>query len=132
MLMVREYVESEIPAVYNFQEVPPVRDEPGLTQTVFRGLDQMVGFTVIGPEKEDSDPHSHPWEQVNVLFEGHLDFLVGGERISLEQYDVLEIPPGVEHTSRVVSDESAVLLAFWPLREDRLSATDYQTEFDIE
>lgn len=128
--MVREYVESEIPAVYNLQDVPPVRDEPGLTQTVFRGLDQMVGFTVVGPENEDSAPHSHPWEQVNVLLEGRLDFVVGGERVSLEPYDVLEIPPGVEHASRVVADEPAVLLAVWPLREDRLAATGYQTEFD--
>lgn len=127
--MVREYNASEIPAVYNLQEVPPVRDEPGLTQAVFRGLDQMIGFTVIYPENEDAPPHSHPWEQVNVLLEGRLDFLVGGERVSLEQYDILEIPPGVEHTSRTVADDPAVLLAVWPLREDRLAATEYQSEF---
>ena len=129
--MVREYVESEIPSVYNLEAVPPVRDETGVTQTVFRGIDQMIGFTVIEPDAEDSPPHSHPWEQMNVLVDGELDFLVGDERISLEPYDALEIPPGVEHTSRAVSDEPATLLAFWPLREDRLSATEYQTEFDV-
>lgn len=127
--MVRDYVESEIPSVYNLRDVPPVREGPGFTQTVFRGLDQMVGLTVIGPEKEDSEPHSHPYEQVNVLVEGELDFVVGGERLSLAQYDALEIPPGVEHASRAVSEEKAVLFAFWPLREDRLSGTEYQTEF---
>lgn len=127
--MVRDYNASEIPSVYNLQDVPPVRDEPGLTQVVFRGLDQMIGFTVIHPENEDADPHSHPWEQVNILLQGRLDFLVGGERVSLEEYDILEIPPGIEHTSRVVTNESAHLLAIWPLREDRLSATEYQSEF---
>lgn len=130
--MVRAYDEAAIPSVYNLQDVPAVRDEPGVTQKVFRGLDQMVGFTVIRPEKEDAEPHSHPYEQVNMLVEGRLDFVVGDERVSLEPYDILEIPPGVEHTSRVASDEPAVLLAFWPLREDRLWATEYQTEFDTE
>ena len=126
--MVREYDASEIPSVYNFRDVPPVRDEPGVTQSVFRGLDQMVGFTVIRPEAEDSEPHSHPYEQVNMLIEGRLDFLVGDERVSLEPYDAIAIPPGVEHTARAVG-ERAVLFAFWPLREDRLDATSYQTEF---
>lgn len=127
--MVRDYHPSEIPSVYNLKDVPPVRDEPGLTQVVFRGLDQMIGFTIIHPENEDASPHSHPWEQVNILMEGRLDFVVDGERVALEEYDILEIPPGVEHTSRTVSDEPAYLLAIWPLREDRLDATQYQTEF---
>ena len=36
---------------------------------------------------------------------------------------------GVEHTARTVPGESAKLLAFWPLRDDILDATTYQTEF---
>ena len=129
--MVREYVDSEVPSTYDLQEAPPVRDEAGITQVVFRGMDQMIGFTVIEADKPDAEPHTHPWEQVNVLAEGRLDFLVGDERISLEPYDALAIPPGVEHTSRSVG-ERAVLFAFWPLREDRLDATAYQTEFGEE
>lgn len=130
--MVRAYDESAIPSVYDFRSVPPHRDEEGVTQRIFRGLDQMVGFTIIEPDKPDAAPHTHPYEQVNLLVEGELDFVVGDERVSLSRYDVLAIPPEVEHTSRAVSDEPAVLLAFWPLREDRLSATEYQTEFDTE
>lgn len=126
--MVREYVESEVPSTYNLGEVPPVRDGDGIRQSVFRGMDQMVGFTVIEPDKPDAEPHTHPWEQVNVLAEGRLDFLVGDERVSLEPYDAIAIPPGVEHTARAVG-ERAVLFAFWPLREDRLDATSYQAEF---
>ncbi|MEF8788946.1 MAG: cupin domain-containing protein [Haloarculaceae archaeon] len=126
--MVREYVESEVPSTYDLRAVPPVRDEEGVTQTVFRGMDQMVGLTVIEPDKPDAEPHSHPWEQVNVLAAGRLEFLVGDERVTLEPYDALAIPPGVEHTARSVG-ERATLFAFWPLREDRLDATDYQREF---
>lgn len=130
--MVRNYDESEIPAVYNLEEVPPIRDEPGFTQVVYRGLDQMIAFTVVEPEKPDSEPHSHPWEQTNVLVEGEIDFIVGDGQISLEQYDVLTVPPGVEHTSRAISDEVAKMMVIWPLREDRTSGTEYQTEFNTE
>lgn len=127
--MVRDYDSSEVPSVHNLQEAPTVRDEPGFRQVVFRGMDLLIGFTEIGPEREDNPPHSHPWEQMNMLIDGELDFLVAGEQVSMEKYDAVSIPPNVEHTSRAVSDEPATLLAFWPLREDRLDATAYQTEF---
>ena len=127
--MVREYDESEIPSVYNLRDVPPIREEPGLTQAVFRGVDQMIGFTQITPERAEGDPHTHPYEQTNVLVEGRLDFLVDGERVELRPYDTLSIPPRVLHASRTVGDERATLLAFWPLREDLLGGTDYQREF---
>lgn len=129
--MVRKYDPSEIPSVYDLRDAPVAKEGKGFEQVVFRGIDQMVGMTTIGPEREDKPQHSHPWEQTNVVMEGEVDFLVDGERISLEAFDALEIPPEVPHASRAVSDEPATLLAFWPLREDRLDATEYQTEFDV-
>lgn len=127
--MPRDYDRSEIPAVYNLQDVAPYREETGFEQVIFRGIDQMIGYTEISPEKEDGEPHTHPYEQMNMLVEGRLDFHVDGERVELEPYDTLTIPPEIPHTSRVVEGESATLLAFWPLREDRLEATPYQKEF---
>lgn len=117
--------------MYDLRDAPVAKEGKGFEQVVFRGVDQMVGMTTIGPEREDKPPHSHPWEQTNFVIEGEVDFLVDGERVSLEPYDALEIPPEVPHASRAVSDEPATLLAFWPLREDRLDATDYQTEFEV-
>lgn len=130
--MVRDYDEAQIPSVYNFPEVPPAREGEGFEQRIFRGLDLMVGFNIIEPDKPDAEPHSHPWEQVNMLLEGQLDFVVGDEVVRLEPYDILEIPPGVEHTARTVPGQAAKLLAFWPLRDDYLEGTAYQTEFQGE
>ncbi len=127
--MPRDYDRSAIPSVYNLQDITPYRDEPGFEQVLFRGIDQMVGFSQVTPEKPDGEPHTHPYEQLNMLVEGRLDFLVDGERVELEPYDTLMIPPEVPHTSRAVEGETATLLAFWPLREDRLEATTYQEEF---
>ena len=127
--MPRDYDRSAIPSVYNLAEVEPYRDEPGFRQVVFRGIDQLVGFSQAGPEKEDAEPHTHPYEQMNMLVEGRLDFLVDGERVELEPYDTLAIPPEIPHTSRTVEGETAKLVAFWPLREDRTDGTGYQDEF---
>lgn len=129
--MVKEYDSSSIPTVYNLNDAPEYRDREGLTQVIFRGLDQMVGFTVIKPSKPDSTPHSHSFEQMNLLLEGSLKMVVGDEVVHLAPYDSLVIPPGVEHTSQA-TDEQAVLLAVWPLREDRLDAVEYQAEFSDE
>lgn len=127
--MVRDFDASAIPAVYDLQEVPPRRDEPGLHQVMFRGIDQLVGVLWIGPEKADGEPHTHPFEQMNVLLEGRLDLHIDGERVPLEPFDALMIPPGTPHATRAVEGETATLLAFFPLREDCLDGTTYQAEF---
>ncbi len=127
--MPRDYDRSEIPSVHTLQHVEPYRNEPGFEQALVRGIDQLIGFSRISPEKPDGEPHTHPYEQMNMLVEGRLDFLVDGEWVELEPYDTLVIPPEIPHTSRAVDGETATLLAFWPLREDRLDATKYQTEF---
>lgn len=127
--MPRDYERSAIPSVYNLQKTTPYREEPGFRQVIFRGIDQMIGFSQIGPEKQDSEPHTHPYEQMNMLVEGRLDFFIDGERVELKPYDTLAIPPEIPHTSRAIDGETATLLAFWPLREDRLAGTAYQQEF---
>ena len=127
--MARDYDRSAVPAVHDLADAPTVRDEPGFSQSVFRGIDQLIGFSRIGPEYPDSEPHTHPFEQQNLLVAGRVDMLVDGELVALEPYDALTVPPEVPHTARAVAGESATLLAFWPLREDRLDGTGYQDEF---
>jgi quercetin dioxygenase-like cupin family protein len=127
--MPRDYDRSEIPSVYNLEDVTPYRDEEGFQQVVFRGIDQLIGFSRIGPEKPEGEPHTHPYEQMNMLVEGRLEFHVDGEWLELEPYDALTIPPEIPHTARPVEGEYATLLAFWPLREDRIDGTGYQEEF---
>ena len=127
--MARDYDRDAVPTVHTLQDVDPYREGPGFEQVVFRGIDQLIGFTRIGPEKPDAEPHSHPFEQSNLLVDGRLDFVVDGEVLELGPSDAVMIPPEVPHTSRAVPGETATLLAFWPLREDRLDGTAYQDEF---
>lgn len=130
--MPRSYDRSAIPTVHNLDASPAYRDEPGLTQVIFRGIDQMIGFTQITPEKPDGEPHTHPYEQMNILIDGTLEFFVKDEWVELTPYDAITIPPEIPHTARAVPGEHATMFAFWPLREDRLDGVTYQTEFPIE
>jgi mannose-6-phosphate isomerase-like protein (cupin superfamily) len=127
--MARDYDPDSIPSTYDLSSAPAVRDEPGFRQSVFRGIDQLIGFSEIGPEYPDGEPHTHPYEQANLLVAGRVNMLVDGDVVELRPYDAVTIPPEVPHTARAVEGESATLVAFWPLREDRLEGTAYQTEF---
>jgi mannose-6-phosphate isomerase-like protein (cupin superfamily) len=127
--MARDYDRDAVPSTYDLADAPTVRDEPGFTQSVFRGVDQLVGFSQIGPDYPDGEPHTHPYEQANLLVDGRVDMLIDGEVVELCPYDAVTIPPEVPHTARAVEGESATLVAFWPLREDRLGGTGYQAEF---
>lgn len=117
------------PSIHNLQQVPSRVEKPGFRQVVFRGLDQMVGLIAISPDMEDKPLHNHPWEQTNMLVESQVDFVVGDDRISLDSYDIFAIPPDTPHAVCAADNESAVLFVVWPLREDYLFATEYQTEF---
>mgnify|MGYP002760225158 FL=1 len=128
--MVREYDREEVPAVYDLRAVETVKEREGYRQVVFRGVDMMLGHTTIEPTCDDRPPHTHPWEQINMLMEGELQFLVDGTVVDLQPHHAMVIPPDVPHAARS-ADVGATLLAVWPLREDRVEMTQYQREFPV-
>jgi Cupin domain. len=128
--MVREFDREEIPAVYDLRAIETVNEREGYRQVVFRGLDMMLGHTTIEPTCADRPPHTHPWEQINMLIEGELQFQVDGTVVDLRPHHTMVIPPDVPHAARS-TDVSATLLAVWPLREDRVEMTQYQREFSV-
>lgn len=126
--MVRHYHEDEIPTVYNIEDIPGFDIRQGVEQKIFRGIDLMLGFTTLEPGMQ-AKPHSHPWEQITIIFEGQCDFTVGNETIAVEEKDVFFIPPGVDHYAEPNSDEPCVNLDLWALREDYVHRAKYQSEF---
>jgi len=124
--MVRNYLDEEIPAVYTRDEMPVHKSSPGVKQQYFRGLDTLVGFTTITPEKS-ANPHSHPWEQINFVLEGECEFHVGDELVTASKGDIFTIPPGVPHTAEPPEDSCTIMFT-GPLREDYVAKTEYQRE----
>lgn len=52
--------------MYSLSDAPVAKERPGFERVVFRGVDQMVGMTTIGPEQKDKPQHSHLWEQTTM------------------------------------------------------------------
>lgn len=128
--MVRDWHDDEVPAVYNwYEDIPTVELREGVRQQVFRGMHAVIGLTELDPGCEVG-PHSHPWEQLAFILEGECDFHVGDEVVQVGPGDMFFIPPSAEHYADPTGyDETVVNLDVWPLREDYLPRTDYQTEW---
>ena len=64
------------------------------------------------------EPHSHPHEQMGMLLEGELTFIIGGERHTLTPGDMWRIPGNVEHSAIGGDTPVKALDVFHPIRED--------------
>ena len=62
--------------------------------------------------------HSHPHEQVGIILEGEVTFVIGGETRLLKAGDIYIIPGNVAHEVRVGNQPAKVLDVFHPIRED--------------
>ncbi|MCO8267149.1 AraC family ligand binding domain-containing protein [Haloferax sp. AB510] len=130
--MVKEYQEEEIPAVYNLDEIPPYNIRQGVDLHIFRGVDTLLSTATIEPDTElETNPHSHPWEQIVYIIQGSVYYNVGDERIHVSEGDMFLIPPDVEHYAEQdpECEETVINLDVFPMREDYAEHTDYQREF---
>lgn len=94
---------------------------PGLETTILTGLrgEQMMmalnatlpGHTVPG--------HSHPHEQIGMVYRGKARLRIGDEERIAQKGDFYCIPAGVPHSDICIGDEPFVMLdIFYPVRED--------------
>lgn len=72
--------------------------------------------------------HSHPEEQISVVFEGELEFVIAGPgaeptRCTAGAGDVVVIPGGLEHTARALTDVLSMDV-FTPIRTELLPALE--------
>ena len=67
--------------------------------------------------------HSHHNEQISMLEQGALRFVIAGEEKIVRAGQVLRIPPHVPHSAEAMEDSIAVDL-FSPIREDWIRGED--------
>ena len=67
--------------------------------------------------------HAHDSEQMTYVLQGALEFLIGGEKITVREGEVLHIPSWVEHQAEALED-TFELDVFSPIRQDWLDKTD--------
>jgi quercetin dioxygenase-like cupin family protein len=62
--------------------------------------------------------HSHPHEQLGIVIEGQIEFIIADQKKVLNPGEVYLIPGGVEHEARTFDLPVKVLDVFSPVREE--------------
>ena len=68
-------------------------------------------------------PHDHPHEQMTVVEQGRVRFILGEEEHLAQTGDILHIPPGCWHGATMLDEEVILVDIFSPIREDFLPRT---------
>lgn len=96
---------------------------PGLETTVITGLhgQQMMMVLNATLPGHSVPEHSHPHEQIGMVYAGKAILRIGGEEQVVEKGGFFCIPANIPHSDTCLGDEPFVMLDFfYPLREDFL------------
>ena len=108
--------------VYDWDQVEKEQLSPTFARQVIHGETMTVARVYL--RKGCAVPeHSHHNEQISMLEQGALKFVVAGVEKVVNAGEVLRIPPHVPHSAEALEDSIAVDL-FSPIREDWIRGDD--------
>ncbi len=114
-------MEAE-PAYFIDPQVAPKLDQmPGLETTILTGLRGERMMMVLNATLPGCTVpiHTHPHEQIGMVYAGKAKLRIGDEERIVEQGDFYCIPADVPHGDTCIGDEPFVMLdIFYPARED--------------
>lgn len=102
--------------VYDWNEVP--REQ--MSATVTRQVIHTEKMTIARLQMKKGclvPEHKHHNEQVSMMQEGSLKFIIDGKELILKAGEALRIPPNVPHSAEALEDSVATDL-FSPPRDD--------------
>jgi len=116
--------QDKCPYFINLANAPKIIQMSGLETTILTGLHgesmmmvlntTLPGYTVPA--------HSHPHEQIGMVYSGKGVLRIGEEERIVQQGDFYCIPANVPHSDTCIGDEPFVMLdIFYPIREDFVS-----------
>jgi quercetin dioxygenase-like cupin family protein len=90
---------------------------PGINAKTFWGEKMLAAVVDLDPNVQ-LPRHSHPHEQLGIVIEGQIEFIIAEEKKILGPGEVYVIPGDVEHEARTFGDPVKVLDVFSPVREE--------------
>lgn len=112
---------SSIPYFVSLKDARRLVQMPGLETTILTGLhgeNMMMVLNATLPG-HTVPTHSHPHEQVGMVYAGKALLRIGNQERIVEKEDFYCIPTNVTHSDRCVGDEPFVMLdIFYPVREE--------------
>lgn len=113
--------QYKIPYFVNPEKAPKITQMPGLETTILTGLHgekMMMALNATLPG-HTVPTHSHPHEQVGMVYAGKATLRIGDQERVAQKGDFYYIPANVPHGDTCIGDEPFVMLdIFYPVRED--------------
>jgi len=100
---------------------PKITQMKGLETIILTGLHGEKMMMVLNTTLPGhSVPlHSHPHEQIGIVYSGKANLRIGEEERVVQKGDFYCIPANVPHSDSVIGEEPFVMLdVFYPVRED--------------
>jgi quercetin dioxygenase-like cupin family protein len=108
--------------IYEWNQVEKEQLSPTFARQVIHSDTMTVARVYL--QKGCSVPeHSHHNEQISMMEQGSVKFVMGGQELVLRAGQILRIPPNVPHSAEALEDSIAVDL-FSPPREDWIRGDD--------
>jgi quercetin dioxygenase-like cupin family protein len=105
--------------VADWDQIPVETLENGTRRQMFIGNNLMM-CRLRFPSNIVTAAHKHPHEQMTIVQEGRVRFIIGDEEIIAEAGDILRFPPNCWHGATMLGEEVELIDIFTPIREDFL------------
>ena len=116
------------PVQVRFADLAWEQVRPGVRRCGFAGSEAMTVLNELQPGMEPRS-HRHDMEQLALVLEGRVRFVVDGEEFEVGEGEAILIPGGVEHHGETVGDRRALNLdVFAPPREDYAHLTTWMDD----
>lgn len=122
--------EKDIPHFINSANAPKIVQMKGLETIILTGLNgekMMMALNITLPG-HTVPLHSHPHEQIGMVYSGKARLRIGDEERIAKKGDFYCIPANVSHGDTAIGDEPFVMLdIFYPVREDFIEKCKQKT-----
>ena len=102
----------------------------GLETTILTGLhgEEMMMVLSATLPGHSVPLHSHPQEQIGIVYSGKAVLRIGDEEKNVKKGDFYRIPANVPHGDKCVGEKPFIMLdIFYPVRKDFLQKLNGQT-----
>ncbi len=104
------------PEITEVASVEPVQLYDFSQKVLFSPAARGEGFLKLtvttGRKGAKSTAHSHPRDEVTLTLKGEAILRAGGETYHMNEGTAVRLPPGLDHTVEVISDEWVVVAAY--------------------
>ena len=103
--------------VIRYTDVPTIGLAPGIKAHIISADRITLSFANCEPNAQ-LPPHRHENEQMLIVMDGAVDFLIEGKQYHLEKGDVAVLPSNTEHGAYFTDRGAHVIDVFSPPRQD--------------